>query len=116
MDAGNARYLAREGNLFSDGGRGSCSWPPYGERVSLPDGVERVASSAFADGCEPLRWWTARRRLRALTLAAGTTRSGAARSRLRVPRASQRGVRLAGRQPSSWKDAGTTSTRRARCW
>ncbi|MFQ9178467.1 MAG: hypothetical protein ACLR3C_00100 [Eggerthella lenta] len=54
VDAGNARYLAREGNLFSDGGRELVFLAsPYGERVSLPDGVERVASSAFADGCEP---------------------------------------------------------------
>ncbi|MFR1638629.1 MAG: hypothetical protein ACLSVD_05280 [Eggerthellaceae bacterium] len=97
VDAGNARYLAREGNLFSDGGRELVFLAsPYGERVSLPDGVERVASSAFADGCEPLRWWTARRRLRALTLAAGTTRSGAARSRLPRTARFARGVRLAG--------------------
>ena len=54
VDAGNARYLAREGNLFSDGGRELVFLAsPYGERVGLPDGVERVASSAFADGCEP---------------------------------------------------------------
>lgn len=54
VDADNASYLAREGNLFSDGGKKLVFLAsPYGERVSLPEGVERVASAAFADGCEP---------------------------------------------------------------
>lgn len=54
VDAANARYCAREGSLFSDNGKELVFLAsPYGERVSLPQGVERVAAAAFADGCEP---------------------------------------------------------------
>ncbi|RNL49081.1 hypothetical protein [Paraeggerthella hongkongensis] len=54
VDAANARYCAREGSLFSHDGKELVFLAsPYGERVSLPDGVERVVAAAFADGCEP---------------------------------------------------------------
>ena len=119
VDAGNARYLARRGNLFSDGGR---------ELVFLASPLRRAR--------EPARWGGARgfvgvcRRLRApvvvdcsAALARVDSRSwddAVWRCPVEAPayRAlRKRGVRSGrGRQPSSWKDAGTTSTRRARCW
>ena len=56
VDAGNDRFQARDGSLFSDGGATLLFLSsPYPARVALPEGVERVGAAAFAAGCEPPR-------------------------------------------------------------
>ena len=50
----NEHYQAQDGSLLSADGKMLlfCA-PPYEERYSLPDGVEVVGETAFAQGCEP---------------------------------------------------------------
>lgn len=56
VDARNERFQARGGSLFADEGRALLFLAsPYGPRVDLPEGIERIGASAFAQGCEPPR-------------------------------------------------------------
>ena len=50
----NEHYQAQDGSLLSADGKMLlfCA-PPYEERYALPDGVEVVGETAFAQGCEP---------------------------------------------------------------